>query len=62
MVRARWTNEDFARGLAWLVTNVIAKLLAELLVDPGHLKDRAVQHRGEPRLPQRAKDFLCLAE
>jgi len=41
--------------------DVFAKRLAELFVNPRHLEDRAVQHRGEAGAIKGAENFLGFA-
>ena len=60
-VRTRRTDQHFARDRVRLVALVFTKRLAELLVDPRHLKNGAVQHRGETRAVERADNFLRFA-
>ena len=60
-VRARRTNQHLARDRIRLVALVFAKRLAELLVDPRHLMDGAVQHRFQSGAGERAKNLLRFA-
>ena len=60
-IRARRTDQNFARDVVGVVAHVFAKRLAELLVDARHLKNRAVQHRRESGAVERAKNFLRFA-
>ena len=61
MAGARRTDQHFSGDVVFVVTNVFAKRLAELLVNARHLIDRAVQHRSETCSIERAQNFLCFA-
>ncbi len=44
-IRARWANQNFPCNIIRIVPYVLAKRLAELLVDARHSINRAVEHR-----------------
>ena len=62
MARAWRTDENFSGDVVFVVTNLFAKCLAELLVDTRHLKNRAVEHRRESSAIECAQDFLRFAQ